>query len=1118
MDYKISMKNEIKDMKRTIRIWCLILGVIVSLPSGLFAQQKTLIRGTISDRDKFPLPQATIIERDKENRTLSSAVADLDGNFSINMNDVNNNVLVIRYIGFKDRVVRVGEKRVLDVVLDDDTHQIDEVTVTAKPKQSLGGLLIDQRDLSVAVGRVNADDIAEVHAASIDDALQGRISGVDIVGSTGDPGGGMAIRIRGLSSINGDNQPLIVVDGIPMETTVGAGTTDFDYSTATEEEFSQMLNIPPTDIQDIVVLKDAAAAAIYGSKGADGVLVITTKRGTISPPKINFRSTFTISQQPDPIKTLSGYEYSTVVMEALKNSGTILDPTARPEFAYDPSNPEYYYNYSHDTNWVKELTQTGFGQDYTVSLSGGSRKVRYRFSAGYWDESGITIETGYQRINTRMNLDYYVSDKLRFSADIAYTHSDRKQHYIPEDTKDFRYSNGDLRDKAYIKMPNQSIYYYNELGEKTPQYFTPSSNIQGSYPGVYNPIAMAKDGKNETRSENAKPKFSLVYDYNSQWQYSADVSFELVNNKVQRYAPQTATGLSWDNTGTNQAIDKDDDSFVIYTYTKARWIPNFNDNEKHRLIALLALNTYDRRSNTYMVVKTNLPSSNVQDPSTDGRISPDGKIDSNFSQQRTLSATANINYVLMDKYIIYGSIRVDGDSRFGKNYRYGWFPAISGRYRVSNENFMKGIKWLDDLSFKASWGVNGRVPNRDYMYYSSYSTYGYNYLGEKATYPSSLALNDLRWEKTTQTNLGFVFVAFDDRINAEFDYYRKKTKDGISLDTKIPSTSGMSNMTMNLNTIENIGWDLNIQTVPYRSKDLRVNFGFNIARSQNYLRKFNEYMTTESGSWQDNGNYLIRLEVDQPYGSFYGYKYDGVYLNKEQTVAKDKNGNPIYSVGPSGQQQEVYMRFGYPQKDYVFQPGDARYVDINNDGNINLQDVVYLGDYNPLLTGGFGPTIKYKDFTLSAWFYFRYGNDIINESRMQMEKMYNYDNQSKAVLKRFRQEYPVGTEHLAPSDLLPRALYGEGYNWLGSDRFVEDGSFLRWKTLTLRYNLPRAVASNFHLSDLSFWVTLQNLYTWTDYTGQDPEVKITGKLEEVGRDTSRAPRPRQFTFGLSFGF
>lgn len=1102
-------------MKRSIKKYYFTLFIVAILfPISLVAQQRTLVRGVVTDKDNVTLPSTTIIERDKQNRIISSTASDIDGNFSINMVDIENNVLVFRYIGYKDKEVRVRSNFVLKIVMEDASTELRDVVVTAKSKQNLGGLGIEERDISMAIGRLNASELAGVHAASIDDAMQGRIAGVDIVGSTGNPGGGMAIRVRGLSSINGDNQPLIVVDGIPVETIVGASASEFNYSTATEEEFSQLLNIAPSDIEEISVLKDAAAAAIYGSKGADGVILITTKRGSISPPRISFRSTFTASQQPEAIPRLSGYEYSTLITEAMYNAGTIMDMSAYPEFAYDPNNPEYYYNYSQNTDWVDALVRTGFAQDYTLSLSGGSRKVRYRLSAGYWDETGITIGTGYQRINTRTNLDYFVSDKLRFSADISYTHSDTQRNFIPETDNNTK---GDLRDKAYIKMPNQSIYYYNEYGELTSQYFSPESNLQGSYYTVYNPVAMALHSKNTLRSDNARPKFSLIFDPNLEWQYTFDIAFEITNNKTEKYLPQTATGLAWNNNSTNFASDSDDDSFVIQTYTRARWTPMFNDPAKHRLIALVGVNTYDRRSNSYYAATSNLPSTVLQDPSIDSRLYPSGSIASGFEQQRNLSAYANLNYTLFDRYIVYGSVRVDGDSRFGKNYRYGLFPALSGRYRISGEPFMRNIEWLDDLSIRASWGLNGKTPKYDYMYYSKYSNYLYNYLGNTATYPTNIALDNLRWEKSSQRNIAMNFVAFDYRLNLEFDYYRKLTIDGLS-DTSIPSTSGFSSATMNLNTVENVGWELNVQAVPYRNKDWQVNFNFNIARSENYLREISEYATTESGSWASNGSYLIRLEKDQPYGSFYGYKYDGVYLNKEQTIAKDKNGNPIYTMGANGVMEPVYMKFGYPSVNYEFQAGDARYVDINNDGNINEQDIVYLGDYNPLFYGGFGPRVRYKNFSLETWFYFRYGNDIINATRMNMESMYNFNNQSTAVLKRFREPYEAGTEASAPSDLLPRALFASGYNFLGSDRFVEDGSFLRFKTLTLRYALPRTFLTKLDIVDLSFWVTMQNLYTWTNYTGQDPEVSITGKLSDVGRDYSQAPRPRQYTLGFNITF
>ena len=1102
-------------MKSTTNICCFILGLLLLFPFKLSAQQeKVLIMGVVSDTEGYAMIQASIIERSKDNRTLSSAVTDIDGNFSINMVDPNNQ-LVFKYLGYKEKVVVPGKNRNLKVVMEESSATLGEVVITAQATQDMGGLAIRERDLSMAISKISAEELEGVHAASIDDALQGRLSGVDIVGSTGNPGGGMSIRIRGLSSINGDNQPLIVVDGIPVENSVGATSSGFDFSTATEEEFSQMLNIPPSDIQDIVVLKDAAAAAVYGSRGANGVLLITTKRGRISPPRIEFSSTFTLNKKPNPLPTLSGYEYSTLMAEAMHNAGRMMTAAGYPTFAYDPNDPENYYNYSQDTDWVGALQQDGFAQDYNLAVSGGSRKVRYRFSTGYWDETGTTIGTGFKRLNTRTNLNYQVSDKLRFVADIAYTHSTRERNVIPEAGQKDNYSKGDLSSKAYIKMPNQSIYYINQYGEQTSQYFTPNSNSQGTYPNVYNPVAMAKDGRNNVTSDNALPKFSLYYDPNPQWQFSFDIGFEIANNKTEIYIPQTATGLYWNNSTTNWAQDRDDDNFIVQTYTNVRWMPL--NTEKHRVIALARFSTYDNQGNTYIEESSNLPSAYLQDPSVGSRVYPSGRVEAAYSQQRQLSLLFNVNYTLLDRYIIYGSIRTDGDSRFGKDYRYGYFPAISGRYRISGEPFMKNIKWISELSLRASYGVNGTPPKDNYMYQGRYSNYSYGYMGNPATYPTSIELENLRWERSTQVNYGLNLELFDGRINIEAEYFTKETKDGIG-DSSLPSTSGYSKAKMNLNTVENQGWELSVISTPFRNKDWKVDFNFNVSRSQNYLRKLSDYSDTESGTWQSNGSYLIRLELDQPYGSFYGYQYDGVYLNKSQTYAKDKKGNVIYTMGENGTLEPVQMTFNYPSVGYIFQPGDARYVDINNDGNINLQDVVYLGDYNPLFFGGFGPTVRYKNLSVAGWFYFRYGNDVINKTRMDMEKMYNFDNQSKSVLRRFRTEYPEGTEASAPSDLLPRALYQDGYNYLGSDRFVEDGSFLKWKTLTLRYYCPKNVIKSIGLSDLNFWFTMSNIYTWTNYTGQDPEVSIAGKLDKVGRDESQAPRPRQYTFGFNFAF
>lgn len=1093
-------------MKQLIRKSGLLCGLLLLSLATAFGQGKTLVRGkVISALDKEPLISASIVEMNKDNRVVASTVTNLDGDFSLYVTDTDNK-LVISYISYKKREFKIGSNTNMKIELEED-NVLSEVVISGRPQRKVGDMMIDERDISMSIARLDASEISDLHVASIDQAIQGRLAGVDVVANTGDPGSGMSIRIRGTTSINGNNQPLIVVDGIPMETEIGA---DFDFSTATEEEFSQLLNVAPADIKDIVVLKDAAATAIWGSKAANGVLQITTQRGTISPPKVSLRITSTLKPQPDAIPTLSGDEYSTMILESHLNAGTVLDPLRYPQFAYDPNNPVYYYNYSNNTDWVDAVSQTGYSQDYTLSVRGGTSKVRYAFSAGFYDDQGNTIGTSYQRLNTRMNLDYYVSDKLMFRADMAYTHSNTQKNYVPNDDKE-KY---DVRTHAYIKMPNQSIYYINEYGEETPLYYTPVNNPQGSYPSVFNPVAMANDGEFGITGDAIAPKLTLEYRPSLAWRYTFDVSFQASNNKKKKYLPQSATGLVWSDNRTNTATDADDESFTIQTFNKIFFTPQFEDLNRHRLIVLGGVNTYDRSSYSYSATTTNLASSLLKDPSIPSRVYPSGSSSSSFSQQRTISAYANVNYTFLDRYTIYGNIKMDGDSRFGRNYRYGVFPAFSGRYRISGEPFMRDIAWLDDFSFRGSWGIAGKAPKYDYMYQNNYSTYSWGYLNQGATYPSNLELRELQWENSYQTDLGLNFVALDYKLNLEVDYYVRKTKNQFMNNIAIPTTSGFSTMSLNYGTLENRGWEINLNYTPIRTRDLNINFAFNVARSENKVTEISEYASLYSGSWDVNGSYLSRVLLNQPEGSFYGYRYNGVYLNLEQTIAHDKNGNPIYSVDDKGNSVPVYMRFGYPTIDYQFQPGDARYVDMNNDGNINYQDIVYLGDYNPLFYGGLTPSIKWKQFSLNTVFHFRYGNDVINATRMELESMYNYNNQSKAVLKRFRQPYENPAD--APEDILPRALFNSGYNWLASDRFVEDGSFVRWKSITFRYNFKRDMISRLNLSELYLYLTIQNLYVWTNYTGQDPEVSISGSTP--GMDYSRTPVPRSYTLGINLSF
>lgn len=1074
-----------------------------------YAQEKIMIRGTVTGKsDKQPLPGVNIVEVDNENRFISGSQTDIDGNFAMNIRNATGTKLVFSYLGFKKITLPVGTRAVFKIEMEDESKMLGEVAIVAQKSVNDGMMNIKEKNMTVAYSKIDAKDLEDLQVTSIDDALQGRMAGVDIVATSGEPGAGMSIRIRGTTSINSSSDPLIVVDGIPFETEIDES---FDFATADEEQYATLLNVAPADIEEIVVLKDAAATAIWGSQGANGVLQIKTKRGAISNPKIQYTFKGTFVQPQNPIPTLNGDQYTTLMMEAKQNTakegmGTVMNPFNQPEFFYDPKNPYYYYNFGDNTDWASAVTKNGFTQDHNVSLSGGGEKARYRMSMGYLDQDGTIIGQTYSRFTSRMNLDYFVSDKVRFSADVAYTWGDKEGNYTT-----------DVLSKAYTKMPNQSIFEYTLDGQPTSVYFSPENTPQGTWNpdkdgGIYNVVAMANNSANTVISERIVPTLTLQYQILPEvLRYQIDVAYDINNTKSNRFLPQIATGSSWYESSVNRQVDTESKSFSVQTFNKIFWTPRLGKD--HELVTMAALTTKDSRSESQGRISSNSASIFLQDtPFSKLNGSGGTGISSSSSQVRSMSLLLNANYSWLDKYIIGGSLRYEGNSRFGGNYRYGLFPSISTRWRISGEDFMKDFKFLNDLSLRASYGENGNSPSGNYLSYSMYETFNYQYMGLNGVYAENMTFDNLKWERATQLNTGLNLIAFNNRLNVDIEIYRKRTSDLYFDNVSLPSSSGYSSISMNVGTMDNQGWELSVLTTPVRNKNWKVDFNVNIARSINIIRDLSQYIALEKGVTTTNGQYLSVIKIGQPLGSFYGYMYDGVYLNEDQTIARDKKGNKIYDIDG----KPVYMRFGYPAINYKFKEGDARYVDVNNDGNINYLDVVYLGDANPLFTGGFGPTVSYKQWTLASYFYFRYGNEIVNSTKMEMENMYDYDNQSTAVLRRWKRPY---TEGSAPEDILPRALFGYGYNWLGSDRYVEDGSFIRWKSFTLSYRFSKDLLKRFGISDFKLNLTAQNMYVWTNYTGMDPEVSIGGSnIYSIGYDRTRAPKPIELALGATISF
>jgi TonB-linked SusC/RagA family outer membrane protein len=1082
---------------------CLFVFLVIyaGSPVLLHAQQVTTVRGQVTDKkDKLPIIGASVIEIDKDGRTINGVSTDINGNYALRISNPKNQ-LAVSIIGYtRFNAGEINSRAVINVQLAASSSDLQEVVLTANKVINNGtGLNVAERNSTIASSTVSAKVLEELAVSSIDQALAGRLPGVDFGTTSGDPGAGMSIRIRGTSSINGSAEPLIVLDGMPYETEI---PSDFNFGTADEQGYAQLLNIAPSDIKDITVLKDAASTAVWGSRAANGVLLINTKRGALGKPFVSYNFKGSMARQPNTIPFLTGDQYSMLIPEAVMNAtGMPLDFLGNngqnKAFQYDPSDAYYYYNYSNNTDWTKLITRTGYTQDHNISMSGGGEKARYYASVGYLNQTGTTLGTDLTRITTKINLDYIVSSKLRFRTDLTYTHVDNRLNY------DSR-----VRSVANNKMPNMAPYEYNEYGVLTGVYFSPLSNIQGQYDNTYNPLAMAREGSSQLFGERITPKFNIQYDISPTLFSTVDVQFDINNTKSKTFLPQIATGQPSTETTVNRASDADGDAYNIQSKINLIYRPKLS--EKHNLQGLMSFQTNDTKSASYSVVTSNTASSNLQDPANPGVTNGSGlSTSSNQGETRSVGLLLQAQYELLDRYIISMNGRVDGNSKFSPENRFGIFPGISTRWRISGESFMKRFKFIDDFSLRMSYGASGNAPKNNYAYFNTYSPFDWSYAGKPAIYPSNIGLSRLKWETVIGKNLGFNLWLFNSAVKIDAEIYQNTTKNMFYEDLRIATTSGYSGLDMNVGTMNNNGWEIGISTVPYRSKKLTVGFDFNIARNVNSIQSISEFYPRESIiGLPVQGTYKSFLIEGNPFGSYYGFKYKGVYADAEATIAKDQQGNTI--IGPNG--QIVYMRYNYPTVDYVFQPGDAMYEDINKDGNIDERDMVYLGNGIPKFTGGFGPNITLNgNLKIQAFFSYRLGYDIVNAAKITTTNMYGVNNQSTAVLQRWRN----------PGDItdMPRALYGAGYNWLGSDRYVEDASFVRLSSVTVRYNLTANLLSRLSMKSASVYVTGQNLYTWTGYTGQNPDISTSGANSpfKYPQDNALTPPSRQFTLGITVG-
>lgn len=1112
------------------------------------------ISGTVSD-EFGPVIGCNVIEKDANNRNVNATITDVNGNFQLAIKNQKNK-LVVSYVGYKTFSQVIGSQTNFQVQLK-DANELGTVTVTAKQRFRGDGLSIPKDEVSVATQTMNMDIVDGLAFTSADEALQGQIAGLDIVANSGNLGAGTTMRMRGVTTINGSSEPLIVVNGNIMDV---PDAKDTDWSTATEETYSSLLSINVNDIESIDIMKDAAATAIWGARGANGVISIKTKRGKRGKIRIDYNFSLQGNWQPKGYNLLSGDEYTMLMKEELYN------PTQNPsattninELNYNKSWAEYN-NWNDNTDWVKAVTQTGWNQSHGLTISGGGEKAVFRISANYDHQTGTIIKQVLNRFSTRLNLEYYVSDKLKFTTEFPLTYTKNQKSYA------------NILGKALSMAPNMSIYREDGNGIDTNEYYImlPSaekdeygSSVSGtsslqlkSVRDIGNPVAIANLAWNNESTYRITPDFRINYyflgndDHKTRLDYEGQVYLDIFSKSNPTYCPGSLSTNGWKDNSYNLYTMDDYNSFQFQTRHQLIFTPKFKNED----IAWMMLGRWELTSGTSYgqnVSERKLPLG-AQSPTLPAEIS---NMSTSNGEWRSMAGVFSTHLSYKGRYNADFTVRADGTTRFGDNNKWGYFPGMSVRWNISDEPWMKwSRKVLSMLAFRPSWGVNGRTPSSEYLQYAKYaagSQYGNGNTLLPSTRVDGLQLSDLKWEKTTSWNMGANLGLFDDMIEADFNYYYKKTKDLLNPGVAISSQTGYTTLAWkNIGSMENKGWEFNITAKKFiKAGKFSMDASFNIAQNFNKITEMDQTVLdgiNEDWSADSRGKYFKRIQVGNALGSIFGLRHKGVYQysydylenlrrqgyvmeGNEKIMIRDNNDLVDYLNNrflPSGKTAPIALnrdgkvitgadgkplRMTYNSKDggetYKFDGGDVIYEDVNHDGTINSLDMVYLGNSNPKFSGGFGFTFRYGNWSLRTNFVYRTGFKVVNFARMGVEKMYDTTNQSTAVNWRWRKNGDM-TE-------IPRALYNYGYNWLGSDRYVEDASFLRFSYVSLSYDVPKKFLKSVGLNTLRFDLSGQNIFVWSKYSGTDPEHANNGW--NFASDSSQTPRSKSFTLRMRIG-
>lgn len=1025
------------------------------------------ISGKVVDESNEPVIGANVMLKGEKSGTIT----DVNGSFKISV-PKQSSVLVISFIGYATKEVTIGTKKTLNIVLKEDGVVLDEVV-------AVGYATVKKSDLTGSVAKVDMDGLTKSQVLSFDQALGGRVAGVQVVTSDGQPGAEANIVIRGSNTISesSDGTPLYVIDGF-----------------ATEDANPAALN--PNDIESIDVLKDASATAIYGARGANGVIIITTKRGVESVPRVTYDGYVTYQAKPKFMNLLMGQDFVSLQQE-IKGSESMAKTYYRYDEALGRNRILEDYANIPSTDWQNEVFRSAPMTSHHVSLTGGTKNTKYSSSISYYNQQGIIINSSYESLKARMTLDQQISKKVKAGVTFNFANN------VSLGSAPSQGGGGSTQYFLYQVLAYRPVFYSNSEEDE-------DKLIQENVNYPYNPVKTIENMYSKIRSRQLSMNAYL------NWEIAKNLTFRATfayNWRVDRNEAYNNAETYWGDPKYSAKHSNGNFSYKEWDGWSNEYTLTYRKKFRgHSITALLGGSLNSRTTSTLGASASMVPWDALGFWGVSNGT-PDRLTSMNFDDKMA-SYFARFNYDWKSRYLLTATVRADGTSRF-PYHKWGYFPSGSFGWRISEEAFMEPVrKWLSNLKLRVGWGATGNCNTyRNYpsqLLYSGDQNYAFNNsIDNPAIYISQMPNKNMKWETTYQANLGIDFGLFNNRISGTVDIYEKETKD-LLLNAEVPLSIGFDRIQQNIGSIRNRGLEISFNTVnlPGGKERLKWTTDFNISFNKSKIISLSgdqDFLVTGIQYPTINNLYIAR--VGHPVSEMYGYVYDGVYQYEDFNEISP--GVFVLKEGIANNTQERNN----------IRPGDMKLRDINGDGKVTPEDQTVIGHGLPVHIGGFTNNFEYKGFDLSLFIQWSYGNDVINYNRAKLEDLNGQDLNKLASVK----------NHWTPRVDNGDGTYTEGNytNYLcavnrtlsnvNTSRVVEDASFLRLKNIQLGYNFPVKLIKRLRLASLRLYVSGQNLWTWTKYTGYDPEVSTRNSALTRGFDYSSYPKTTSYTFGIKLG-